>query len=184
MTRWLTQLLLALTVIVLCSCADTDDWISRRYPGRRFFFFYEEHPTSLLFAAYKSPGMYVYVYTKINHGVRHVYVQSNDARMLPEDNAITTERESRAPYFVGANSEIGLIVGCSFFNGALAFDRICPNCTGYQPLAWAENAQHVKCAKCKRTYDLGTGAIVDGEKGEVLMRYGIAFDGTKLYVGN
>ncbi len=179
----LTFLLVLLTTL-LWSCADVDDWISRRYPGRRFFFFHMEHPTSILFAAYKNPGMYVYAYTRVVNGIRHVYIQSSDSSTPAEDNLITTEREKRATYIVGASSEIGLIIGCSNFNGPKAYDRCCPNCAGYQALSWAKNVQHVTCRRCNREYDLETGAIVGGSDGDILMRYGVAFDGEKLYVGN
>ena len=177
-------LMLALLITTLWACTKVDDWISRRYPGRRFFFFEQEHPTSLIFSAYKSPGMYVYVYTRVVDQKRHVYVQSNDSRMPAEDNLITTERESRAAYLVGAVNEIGIIIGCSNFNGPKAYDRICPNCASYQAMAWAKNVQHVVCNRCKREYDLETGAIVSGDDGDALMRYGISYDGSKLYVGN
>ena len=181
-----TLLLLSLFALLLASCEKADDWISRRYPGRRFFFFHQEHPTSLLFAAYQNPGMWVYVYCR-GDGVkdyRHVYVQSNDEQMGVEDNVVSTERERRAAYILGASNEIGLIVGCTFFNGPKAYDRICPNCTTLQALRWTQHTQHVACQKCKREYDLETGAIVAGDGGEALLRYGCSYDGNCLYVGN
>lgn len=171
-------------LLTMLACSE-DDPISRRHPCR-FFFYYEPHPTSLIFSAYRSAGMYVYVYTKTeSNGRRHVYVQSNDGKTPLEDNIIATDIELQAPYMLGANNEIGLILGCTNFNGPRAYDRICPNCETTQSLHWKEsNRQQVECPKCKRVYELETSNIVSGADGEPLMRYNINFDGNRLTVGN
>ena len=106
--------------------------------------------------------------------------------MPVEDNIISTDKEvSYTAYLLGANNAIGLIVGMTNFNGLVAYDRICPNCTGMRALAWSEeNRQHVFCHSCKRTYDLETGTLVDGDDGDALLRYGCSFNGTLLSVGN
>ena len=178
--RALCSLLLVLGFV---ACAE-DDPISHRYPCR-FFFYFEPHPTSLIFAAYRSAGMYVSVRTAVeNNGKRHVYVQSNDGR-TEEDNLITTDIEMQAPYMLGASNTVGLIVGSTNFSGPVAYDRTCPNCATHQPLYWNEaNRQQVECTKCKRTYELETGGIVGGSHGDVLLRYNISFDGNRLAVGN
>ena len=49
---------------------------------------------------------------------------------------------------------------------------------------WTGNRQQVACPKCKRTYDLETGSITNGEPGESLLRYLCAFDGTLLRAWN
>lgn len=178
--------------MLLTACDNSIDWISRRYPGRRFFFYYLEHPASIVFAAYKTPGMWVYAYTdnQVVNTRRNVYIKGNGARAQEEQHAMTTERELRAPYVMGAVNSIGLIIGCTYFNGPKAYDRTCPNCATYQALVWATIAQHVECPKCKRKYDLETGVIVSGDKGEPLMRYGVTYNenqpdhGKVLYVGN
>lgn len=130
--------------------------------------------------------MYVYVYTKTDsNGRRHVYAQSNDGKTPLEDNIIATDIELQAPYMLGANNEIGLILGCTNFNGARAYDRICPNCEMTQSLHWKEsNRQQVECPKCNRVYELETSNIVSGADGEPLMRYNINFDGNRMTVGN
>jgi nitrite reductase/ring-hydroxylating ferredoxin subunit len=179
------KILPALLALLLFSCGPADDWISRRYPNRRFFFFQQEHPTSQLFSIFTASNYsYYYVYSATVGGVRHIYVQSSNSAAPPEDHPITTDRERNAPFLMGATNETGLIIGLSNFNGPLAYDRICPNCSGYQPLRWASVATHVTCSKCQREYDLETGAVIAGEGGEHLMRYGISYDGTKIYVGN
>ena len=75
----LTILLLAVVSLMLTSCKESDDMISRRYPCR-FHFYQQMHPTSMIWAAYRSPGTYVFVYTQVetSKGVsyRYVYVQS------------------------------------------------------------------------------------------------------------
>ncbi len=172
-------------ILAVVSCKKEDDFISRRYPCR-FQFDGELHPTSIILSACKSPGSYVYVYTKITNNVRHVYAQSNDSKTPIEDNVITTDKEANySAYLLGANNEIGLIIGCTNFNGVTAYDRICPNCATLQPLIWcSNNRQRVTCNSCKRIYELETGAIVDGAEGDGLLRYGCNFNGTFLRVGN
>ncbi len=181
MLRILTLLLVMLMGATSCT---EDSSISRRYPCR-FYFYHDPHPTSLVFSAYKAVGMYVYVYTKVeNGGRRHVYVQSNDSKTPLEDNVIATDVELQAPYMLGANSQIGLILGCTNFSGPCAYDRICPNCPMLQAMGWAANRQHVQCPKCSRVYDLESGSIVSGGEGEPLLRYNINFDGIRLQVWN
>jgi hypothetical protein len=167
----------------IVACKE-DDPISRRYPCR-FYFYYEPHPTSLIFSAYRSPGMYVYVYSTVeSNGRRHVCVQTNDKNTTFEDNVISGEKELRAPYMLGARNDLGLILGCTNFSGPVAYDRVCPNCDALTPLHWTGNRQQMECPSCKRTYDLETGAILSGDNGHALLRYGINFDGSRLSVGN
>lgn len=173
------------SVVLLSSCKPEDDGISRRYPCR-FQFHADLHPTSLIVTACKSSGCYVYIYTKFdNRGVRHVYAQMNNNRTPTEDILITTEKEkSYTSYLLGANNEIGLIVGLTNFNGLVAYDRTCANCAEREPLAWASDGwTKVSCTKCKRVYDLETGALLSGS-GDGMLRYGCSFNGQLLTVGN
>ncbi len=182
----LKRLLLFLCpLLVVVSCEQENDLISRRYPCR-FQFDGELHPTSIILSACKSPGSYVFVTTKVVNNVRHVYAQSNDNKTPTEDNAITTAKEANySGYLLGANNEIGLIIGMTNFNGVTAYDRVCPNCAGLMPLTWlSSNRQRVVCNSCKRSYELETGAIVEGAEGDGLLRYGCNFNGTFLSVGN
>ena len=174
----------ALLCLLLTACKGEDP-ISRTYRCA-FYFYYEPHPTSLLFSAYRSPGMFVYVYSSVESGgLRHIYVESNDGKTPVEDNLVNTAIEQQSPCILGASNQIGLIVGCTNFNGPTAFDRSYPNCLMHQALNWYEaNRQQVVCEKCLRRYDLNTGAIVAGVQGEALMRYIITFDGRRMHVGN
>jgi nitrite reductase/ring-hydroxylating ferredoxin subunit len=176
---------LSMLLCLLLSACKGDDPISRTNPCA-FYFYYEPHPTSLIFSAYRSPGMFVYVWSEVEtNGRRHIYVESNDGKSEIEDNIVTTAIEQQSPCIMGVSNQIGLIVGCTNFNGPTAFDRSCPNCLTHVPLTWYEsNRQHVVCEKCKRRYDLNTGTLVSGAAGEALMRYIIQFDGRRLHVGN
>jgi len=132
----------------------------------------------------------VFVWTKIEVDVkkgtsyRYVYVQSNDGKTPTESNLINTQIEANVPYMLGASNEMGLIVGCTNFNGPVAYDRICPNCVGVYPLQWTGNRQQVLCNNCKRVYDLETAAITSGAEGDPLMRYMVSLDNLRLTVSN
>ena len=170
--------------LILASC-QAESPFSRKY-SCQFVFSYDQHPTSLLFAAARSAGTYVYV-TASGDGsssFRHIYVTSNDGKTPREDNVISTEIEKRTACILGASNNIGIIIGMTNFNGLWAYDRSCPNCTNLQALDWTGNRQQVACPKCKRTYDLETGSITNGEPGESLLRYLCAFDGTLLRAWN
>jgi ribosomal protein S27AE len=184
-TQVILAILLLSSLVLMSSCKKEDDPISRRYPCR-FQFYADQHPTSIIVTACKSPGSYVYIYTEVDSKhIRHVYALSNDGKSPVEDNLITTDKEvNYTAYLLGANNAIGLIVGCSNFNGLVAYDRTCPNCVGLQPLAWATNRQQVSCGNCHRTYNLETGTIASGDGGDALLRYGCNFDGARLSVGN
>ena len=176
---------LIFAIPLLLSCEKVDDLVSRRYPCR-FLFDGQQHPTSLLLAAVKSPGTYVYVTTTGNGqtAVRHVYVTSNDGKTPREDNIIRTDRENYSTYQLGASNDIGIFVGCTNFNGPVAYDRACPNCTSLTALDFSGNRQQVSCPKCSRSYALETGAIIEGSDGDALMRYVVSYNGTILTVGN
>ena len=151
--------------LILASC-QAEAPFSRKY-SCQFVFSYDQHPTSLLFAAARSAGAYVYV-TASGDGsssFRHIYVTSNDGKTPREDNVISTEIEKRTACILGASNNIGIIIGMT-------------------NLDWTGNRQQVACPKCKRTYDLETGSITNGEPGESLLRYLCAFDGTLLRAWN
>jgi len=178
------RLLPLLCALLLVAC-NADDIVSRRY-ACHFVFSYEQHSTSLLFAAATNPGSYVYV-TMTGDGkttARHVYVTSNDGKTPREDNIIATDKENYTTFQLGASNSIGLIIGLTNFNGLWAYDRSCPNCAAMRALQFSGNRQHVSCDKCGRTYALETGAITDGPAGTALMRYYCAFDGTMLRAWN
>jgi len=176
---------LASVILCLLAGCSGDEMVSRSNVCR-FTFYYDLHPTSLLFSAAKNPGCYVAVTTEGDGktAVRHVYVTSNDGKTSREDNTITTDKENYLSYVLGASNSIGLIIGLTNFNGLWAYDRSCPNCAAMRALQFSGNRQHVSCDKCGRTYALETGAITDGPAGTALMRYYCAFDGTMLRAWN
>ena len=169
---------------LLTSC-EAEAPVSRNYICR-FVFSYQQHPTSLLFAAAQNPGTYVYVTTKGDGkaSVRHVYVNSNDGKTPQEDNVISTDLENYTSYSLGASNSIGLFIGTTNFNGLWAYDRACPNCSSLQAMNWTGNRQQVICPRCQRTYELETGAIISGDEGSSLMRYYCSFDGSILRAWN
>ena len=180
----LSRLLVFLSSCLLISCS-AEDLVSRRY-ACNFTFSYNEHPTSLLFAAVKSPGTYVYVTTSgdAKTTYRHVYVTSNDGQTPREDNVISTDKENYLLFRLGASNDIGLFIGCTNFNGLWAYDRSCPNCTNLTAMDFTGNRQQVKCPRCQRTYELETGGITEGDKGESLMRYFCDFNGSVVHAWN
>ena len=170
--------------MILTAC-QAEAPVSRKY-NCQLVFYYDQHPTSLLFAAARSAGSYVYV-TSSGDGVssfRHIYVTSNDGKTPREDNVISTEIEKRAACILGASNNIGIIVGMTNFNGLWAYDRACPNCSSLQAMNWTGNRQQVICPRCQRTYELETGAIISGDEGSPLMRYFCSFDGSILRAWN
>ncbi len=179
------SLLLALAAVVLCSGCEGDYSYSRRY-ACHFMLKQQTHPTSLAFAAVQSPGSYVAVTTTGDGrtALRHVYVISNDGKTPREDNIIRNEDENRRVYQLGRSNDVGLIIGCTNFNGPVAYDRSCPNCESLETLDFTGNRQQVGCSRCTRTYMLDTGGIVSGTSGEALMRYNCQYNGAWLVVTN
>lgn len=176
---------LLVSAMILLSACEAEAPVSRKYPCQ-FFFDCDKHPTSLLLAAVKNPGAYVFVTTTGDGAtsVRHVYVTSNDGKTPREDNIISTDRENYASYMLGASNSIGLFIGLTNFNGLWAYDRTCPTCESLQAMDFTGNRQQVACPKCHRTYDLETGSIVSGNDGNPLLRYYCSFDGTVIHAWN
>ena len=176
--------LLTFPFSLLISC-EAEAPISRKYVCH-FVFSYRDHATSLLFAAAQNPGTYVYVTTKGDGktSVRHVYVNSNDDKTPQEDNIISTDLENYSSYVLGASNSIGLFIGTTNFNGLWAYDRACHNCSNLQAMNFTGNRQQVICPRCQRTYELETGAIINGDEGSSLMRYYCSFDGSILRAWN
>jgi nitrite reductase/ring-hydroxylating ferredoxin subunit len=185
MVNGLKSKLFGLIVALLCCACEGDYPYSRRY-ACHLMLKYELHPTSLAFAAVKSPGMYVSITTKGDGRttVRHVYITSNETGTTTEDIIIRSDDENYRTFQLGRSNETGLIVGCTNFNGPVAYDRSCPNCESLQPLMFTGNRQQVACSACKRTYMLDTGAIISGDDGQPLLLYSCQFNGTWLIVTN
>lgn len=181
MKKWFV----ALSVLLLFCACEAQNPISREYRCW-FLFSYTDHPTSLLFTAVQNPGSYAYVTTRGDgkKSARHVTVKFNDPSVPLEDNIIRTDLENNLRYDLGANNDIGLIIGCTNFDGPRAYDGSCPNCPTLRAMNWSGNRQQVTCSQCSRTYSLDTGNIISGEEGSSLMRYNCAFDGTTVRAWN
>ena len=181
---------------MLASCG-AENSISRKYPCQ-FIFKTQYHTGTSIETALNNPGNYTFVSAKKVNGIWHIYSTLNDGKNHTEDIALTLATENYANYsYLGAGSDTkdatknGFILGTTNFNGAVAWDRQCPNCINQYnstnfPLEWTGNRQSVICSKCNRTYALETGAITSGDKGEALMRYYVSYAGigSVLTVGN
>ena len=173
------------SALVLFWACNAQDPISREY--RCWFLFSStDHPSSILITTIQSPGSYARVTT---HGdgkttPRHVLVRSNDPSVADEDNIIRSAIENELRFELGASNDIGLIIGCTNFDGPRAYDAACPNCSVLKALNWTGNRQQVICSRCNRTYLLDTGNIISGDEGESLRRYSCSFDGTTIRAWN
>lgn len=185
-----TLLALATAATLLTACAD--DPISRKYPCR-FLFYTQWHPTSMIVTALTGYNQFVRVSVGIQGGGGAYTVNVSDQRGNSETNKLTNELENRyysTGIYLGAGGSSGcVILGQTNFNGRIAWDGLCPNCTNnyiarYQ-LRWTDDNTRVKCATCGRTYSLETGAILEGDPGESLWRYIVSYqDGVSVQVGN
>lgn len=176
-----------LAMLFLGSC-DAENSISTEFRCQ-FMFYTNLHPQCSLERALTSAGNFTIISTKYENGAWHVYSTLNDGKNETENIAMTTAAERNINYNqLGANN--GIIIGSNGYGGIdgnnayLAWDRQCPNCihqyggTNY-PLNWnSNNRQMVSCSKCQRTYDLNTGAVQSGAKGNdrSLMGYRINYD--------
>lgn len=176
---------LGLLLALLCCACEGDYTYSRKY-ACQLMLMYELHPTCLAFAAVQSPGMYVSITTKGDGktSVRYVYVTSNEQGAETEKIAISSDKENYRAFQLGRSNDTGLIVGCTNFNGPVAYDRSCPNCETLETLTFTGNRQQVACSKCGRTYMLDTGGIIGGDAGNPLLLYSCRFDGTWLIATN
>ena len=180
------RLIALLLGVVLMACT-ADENIYREY---QCYFVFDTflHPLPCqLTAALTSSGSFMKVETSVTQGVRHLKTTRN------YDNAtevikLTTERESKLTYALGANNCI--IVGVSSYDNVLvAYEGQCSNCLKElggrrYPLSWLNNGTQLRCDKCKRTYDVNNGVVADGTPGRGLYRYKAIVDGGILRVWN
>lgn len=183
--------LLPAVIILMAFCAcGGEDSVSRRYPCH-FTFHTEWHPTSMIVTALTTYNYYVRISMTPTNGTYTVNVA--DSRGKEEHTRLTNDVENLAfsgGVYLGAGGSNGsIILGCTNFNGFVAWDGQCPNCaTGYTtryPLSWTSNSTTVECKNCHRTYSLETGAILSGNKGDRLMQYIVSYTpNSVLGVGN
>lgn len=172
MKRTIFYLLAFLPLYLFLTSCGGEEQISRDYLCR-FSFNADMHPTSKIITAVKSQGYFVWVEMSRVGAVQHVLVHPAD-QSGDEDVVLTIAEENYISYELGAYN--GIFVGCTNFNGPVAYDRQCPNClrdfvTGNFPLVWTEQPMIVRCDKCQRTYSLETGACL--QEGRRLMQYGV-----------
>jgi len=194
-------LLACLVATIFLTGCDAENSISTRYPCQ-FIFRTIYHPgTSIETALNGSGTTYTMISAKKVNGAWNIYSTLNDGKNKTETIVLSTAKENYANYsYLGAGNNTtdatknGFILGQSYFNGYVAWDRQCLNCilqyggTNY-PLEWAEDRQTVICNKCKRVYRLEDGAIISGRQSKEdksLMRYRVSYGGigSVLTVGN
>lgn len=154
--------------LLLVSCGG-EEQISHDYLCR-FTFDKQLHMENKIITAVTAVNSFVWIEMDRRNGIWHVKVHPANGSG-DEDIPLTTAVENEFPYELGAYN--GIILGCSNFDGPVAYDRQCRNClqsTGLfvAPLTWSSKFMEVKCTRCGRTYSLNTG---DG-----LMRYGVRLD--------
>ena len=182
MKRCLTLLLCTL----LMACVG-DENIYREYECR-FVFDTSLHPLPCqLTAMLTTPGQFMKIETSMQQGVRHLNTTRNFDGDT-EDIRLTTERELRQTYALGANNCI--IVGLSSYDNVLvAYEGQCSNCLKElggrkYPLTWQNNGLYLHCSKCERTYNVNNGVLAEGSPGIALYRYKVGFDSSILRVWN
>ena len=182
--------ILGLSVALLAGCAA--DPVSRKYPCR-FMFYTQWHPTSMVVSAMSAYNDFVRISVGLQGGGGAYVVNVADRRGNTESNRLTNDLENyvfKSGIYMGAGGSVGAVLaGRTNFNGRVAWDAMCPNCTvSYSSkygLQWTDNATQVKCASCQRTYSLETVNILSGAEGESLMPYYLTYiEGVSLQIGN
>ncbi len=185
-----TLTVLGLAVALLAGCVD--DPVSRKYPCR-FMFYTQWHPTSMVVAAMSGYNNFVRISVGLQSGGGAYVVNVVDRQGNTESNRLTNDLENyvfKSGIYMGAGGSVGAVLaGRTNFNGRVAWDAMCPNCTvSYSSkyiLQWTDNATQVKCASCQRTYSLETGNILSGADGQSLMLYNLTYiEGVSLQIGN
>lgn len=181
---------LVLPVVLLAGCAS--DPISRKYPCR-FMFYTQWHPTSMVVRALSGYNDFVRVSVGLQGGGGAYVVNVSDRQGHTESNRLTNDMENypfKSGIYMGAGGSMGaVLLGRTNFNGRVAWDVMCPNCTvsystQYQ-LRWTDNATQVKCPSCQRIYSLETGNILNGAEGHSLLRYIVTYvEGVSVQLGN
>lgn len=180
-----------LATLLLTTCGESR--ISRSYPCKFVLYTQYHNPSKVLTAI--TSAVYpvkVSVY-KSSKGAYTVEMNSQDGKNNPERQAMTVQMEVYAyqgGIYLGANNSI-IVCQNSYDARPVAYDGMCPNCISTYadtdfPLSWTAVAMQVRCPKCGRTYDLNTGSIVSGSKGDRLMEYAVSYDQSRqrLYIGN
>lgn len=130
---FLSWCLLLGTCGMMSSC-DAENTISTEYPCH-FIFYTQYHIGSSIETALLNQGSYSMVSAgKVNNAWR-IYSTLNDGKNKTETIALTTAKENYASYSaIGAGNDTkdatknGFILGCTNFQGRVAWDRQCPNC--------------------------------------------------------
>lgn len=144
------------------------------------------HNNGLLWAALQpaSYGEFVEVSAPIVNGVR--YVVSKSVSGQTERIPITTEREVRLTYALGAAN--GLFIGRTTAGMLVAYDMQCPNCSRennlYRYPLQINTAMEAVCGTCKRHYQLNNMGAATTSAPRKLDQYLASYNGQVLLVHN
>ena len=163
-----------LLLFLLVSCGDTQ----YEYSSRRCFLVIDNavHQDATLASAMTPyTGTFVAITVVINGGAQYFKFTSNQGQTT---QSIFNGIDQRRTLLLGMNQ--GLIVGYSTWSDLTfyAYDRECPNCFSPDAVPVRSKALQMSsagiatCQTCHRKYDLNSGGIiVEGDKGDKLVRY-------------
>lgn len=165
--------LLGLLILLCCAC-EVDNQYSSTYCN--FIFQASLFPSSALTRAVAGAGGdFCIVKAVLEKGVYHLKLTPNQGSFDQTDldltisNAIGNERIN----YNTMGQKRGLIIGRTYSGVLCAYDLQCPNCDFNYELHWADNAQELRCDKCKRTYSIYSeySTVKSGDKGRALEQY-------------
>ena len=163
-----------LLIFFLLSCDGTQYEFSSRHSYLVLDNSAHQDPT-LASAMTPYSGVFVAITLKNKGGAQYYQFTSNQGQ---SSESIFNAIDQRRTVLLGMNQ--GLIVGYSTWSDLTfyAYDRECPNCFNPDVVPIRSKALQMSssgiatCQSCHRKYDLNSGGIiVDGDKGDKLVRY-------------
>ena len=163
-----------LFIFFLLSCDGTQYEFSSRHSYLVLDNNAHQDPT-LASAMTPYSGVFVAITLKNKGGAQYYQFTSNQGQ---SSESIFNAIDQRRTVLLGMNQ--GLIVGYSTWSDLTfyAYDRECPNCFNPDVVPIRSKALQMSstgiatCQSCHRKYDLNSGGIVvDGDKGDKLVRY-------------
>lgn len=176
------SLLLLSTLLLPTSCADdTDDLYANE---RAFLRFTPVTAVPVLYAALGSYGQWCTM----------TYTASLFTFTSAEGTTSTYPMTAVIKNYGQIQCVNGFIIGTpsvpdmNLNYAPVCYELACPNCYRndlIQKSLTLTTGEHAHCPRCGRTYDLAnSGAIIEGDNGQRLMRYRMTYTGTLLVVAN
>lgn len=184
-SRFIKTLLLLPVALLMVACSKSEERFSTTYPCHLVFDTSLYRADCKLTQCLSNPGMFVMVKKSVGaNGAYALELAANDGEPVQKVYA-TTEKQKAGIGTLGASDCI--IVGCTNFNGLVAFDRQCPKCVEEKgaasyPLEFQDRGQTLKCSSCGASYGLQYDG--GGDNGYTLYRYKVRWDGMVLSISN